>query len=216
MKKQKVISIVNLKGGCGRSTLSTNLAGELSKLDSTVLIDTDLPQGTAASWFAIRQESGRSGTLALATAANHLDLIAEVEARTERFVVLDSPPRLAEVARAMLMLSDLVLIPVATSAAEVWATSDLMTLLEEARKVRHIEARLVWTRHRAGTRLAKELIEQVDQVLDLPFLKSSLSLRVAYQEALGVGLTGSETADKNARKEVSELVNEVIRIVGKK
>lgn len=212
---QKIISVVNLKGGCGRSTLATNLAGELSKLDSTALIDTDLPQGTSASWFAIRQEAGRSGDLTLATATGHRELITEVEARGERYVVLDSPPRLAELARAMVMLSDLVLIPVATSAAEVWATSDLMTLLAEARKVRPIEARLVWTRHRAGTRLARELVGQVNEVLDLPFMKSALSLRVAYQEALGLGLTATETADKNAREEVNGLVGEVVKLLRK-
>lgn len=215
MKTQKIISVVNLKGGCGRSTLSTNLAGELAKLDTTALIDTDLPQGTAASWYSIRQEAGRTGALALATATGHRQLIAEVEARTERYVVLDSPPRLAEMARAMVMLSDLVLIPVATSAAEVWATSDLMTLLTEARKVRPIEARLVWTRHRAGTRLARELVGQVKEVLDLPFMKSALSLRVAYQEALGLGLTATETADKNAREEVNGLVGEVVKLLRK-
>lgn len=213
MKTQKIISVVNLKGGCGRSTLSTNLAGELAKLNSTALIDTDLPQGTAASWFAIRQEAGRTGELTLTTATGHRELIAEVEARTERYIVLDSPPRLAELARAMIMLSDLVLIPVATSAAEVWATSDLMTLLAEARKIRPIEARLVWTRHRAGTRLARELAGQINEVLDLPFMKSTLSLRVAYQEALGLGMTATETGDKNAREEVNGLVNEVIKLL---
>ena len=213
MKTQKIISVVNLKGGCGRSTLSTNLAGELAKLNSTALIDTDLPQGTAASWFAIRQEAGRTGELTLTTATGHRELIAEVEARTERYIVLDSPPRLAELARAMIMLSDLVLIPVATSAAEVWATSDLMTLLAEARKIRPIEARLVWTRHRAGTRLARELAGQINEVLDLPFMKATLSLRVAYQEALGLGMTATETGDKNAREEVNGLVNEVIKLL---
>jgi chromosome partitioning protein len=59
----KIIGLVQVKGGAGRSTVSTNLAGELSKLDKTVLIDCDMPQGTSASWFAVRQQKGRQGKL---------------------------------------------------------------------------------------------------------------------------------------------------------
>jgi len=216
MKNQKTIAVVNLKGGCGRSTLSTNLAGELAKRASTALIDTDLPQGTASSWFALRDASGRSEGLSLDTATNHQELIAKVSERKEKYIVLDSPPRLAEIARAMLMLSDLVLIPVATSAAEVWATGDLVELLNEARKVRPIEARLVWARHRANTKLAKELIEKVEGILQIPVLKTPMGLRVGYQEALGLGLTGAEVGDANAKSEVVSLTAEVVSLLEKK
>ena len=50
----KTIGIIQVKGGAGRSTVSTNLAGELSKLGKTVLIDCDMPQGTSASWYSVR------------------------------------------------------------------------------------------------------------------------------------------------------------------
>lgn len=55
----KIIGLLQLKGGAGRSTVSTNLAGELSKSGKTVLIDCDMPQGTSASWFAVRQQKSR-------------------------------------------------------------------------------------------------------------------------------------------------------------
>ena len=35
----RIIGLVQVKGGAGRSTVRTNLAGELSKLGKTVLID---------------------------------------------------------------------------------------------------------------------------------------------------------------------------------
>ena len=44
MKAAKIIAIIQVKGGSGRSTLATNLAGELSKLAPTTLVDADLPQ----------------------------------------------------------------------------------------------------------------------------------------------------------------------------
>ncbi|MCB1997034.1 MAG: ParA family protein, partial [Rhodoferax sp.] len=48
----KILGVIQVKGGAGRSTVATNLAGELAKIGRTVLIDCDMPQGTSASWYA--------------------------------------------------------------------------------------------------------------------------------------------------------------------
>ena len=80
----KTIGIIQVKGGAGRSTVSTNLAGELSKMGKTVLIDCDMPQGTSASWFAVwqqaetRQSQLFSENLIADTATNHRELVAKV------------------------------------------------------------------------------------------------------------------------------------------
>jgi cellulose biosynthesis protein BcsQ len=44
---RKIIGVIQLKGGAERSTVSTDLAGELSKVGKTVLIDCDMPQDKA-------------------------------------------------------------------------------------------------------------------------------------------------------------------------
>jgi Mrp family chromosome partitioning ATPase len=44
----KVIGFIQVNGGAGLSTVSTNLAGELSKSGKTVLFYRDLPQGSSA------------------------------------------------------------------------------------------------------------------------------------------------------------------------
>lgn len=146
----KIIGIVQVKGGAGRSTLATNLAGELSKQGRTVLIDGDMPQGTSASWYAIRQQIGKADNLKADTAKDHLELIEKVERYRQQadYIVLDGPPRIAEMSRATLVLADLCLMPVGASVAEIWATSDVLTLIEQAKQVRPVDARMVWTRHR--------------------------------------------------------------------
>ena len=93
----KTIGIIQVKGGAGRSTVSTNLAGELSKMGKTVLIDCDMPQGTSASWFSVREQAGKAGNLIADTATNHRELVAKVEQYQDAdFIVLDGPPRIAE------------------------------------------------------------------------------------------------------------------------
>lgn len=211
----KTIGIVQVKGGAGRSTLATNLAGELSKRGPTVLIDSDMPQGTSASWCSLRREGDQAGTLIGDTARDHQELITKTAkyATTADYIVLDGPPRIAEMTRAILMLSDVCLLPVAASVAEIWATSDVLTLIDQARQVRPVDVRLVWTRHRPYTTLARDLGDQVKAELPLPRLKTTLGLRVAYVEALGAGLTVAETADPSAREELHHLVAEVAKIL---
>ena len=215
----KTIGIIQVKGGAGRSTLATNLSGELSKRGSTVLIDCDMPQGTSASWFAVREQTQKTlfGNLMADTATNHRELVAKVEQYADvDYIVLDGPPRIAELTRAALVLADLCLVPVGASKAEIWATSDILELIEEAKQVKPINARMVWTRHRPHTRLAQELTELATKELGLPALQSTLGMRVAYMEALGSGLTAAEMSEPNARAEVQSLANEVKKLLRKK
>src|SRR5690349_7914217 len=47
-----VIAVLNLKGGCGKSTIAINLACELAGAsDSVLLLDNDA-QGTASHWLS--------------------------------------------------------------------------------------------------------------------------------------------------------------------
>ena len=220
---KKVIGIIQIKGGSGRSTISTNLAGEFSKQGKTVLIDCDMPQGTSASWFAVRQQTETrqsqlfSGNLTVDTATDHRELVARVDQyRDADYIVLDGPPRIAELTRAILILADLCLVPVGASKAEIWATSDLLALIEEAKKVKPVKARMVWTRYRSHTKLAQELSDLATKELGLAALSTSLGFRVAYMQALGEGLTVAELAEPSAKAEVKSLAEEVKTLLRKK
>ena len=210
----KTIGVIQVKGGVGRSTVSTNLAGELSKQGKTVLIDCDMPQGTSASWYAVRHKAGKAGALIADTATNYRELVAKVEQYSDAdYIVLDGPPRIAELTRSILVLADICLIPVGASAAEIWATGDILALIEEASKVRPVNARMVWTRYRPQTLLAQGLTELAKKELGLQALGTSLGMRVSYMQALGEGLTVAELADASAKAELKFLVNEVKQLL---
>jgi chromosome partitioning protein len=213
----KIIGVIQVKGGAGRSTVSTNLAGELSKQGKTVLIDCDMPQGTAASWFSVREQTGKAKNLIADTADNHRELVAKVEQHKDAdYIVLDGPPRIAELTRAVLVLADLCLVPVGASKAEIWATSDLLALMEEAKSVKSVKAKMVWTRHRPQTKLAQELSELAANELGLAALSTSLGMRVSYMQALGEGLTVAELTEPNAKEEIKRLTAEVKSLLRKK
>ena len=212
-----IIGLVQVKGGAGRSTIATNLAGMFSAKYKTALIDCDMPQGTSASWYALRQQDDRAGNLALATAKDHIELVREVDKfnRSQcEVIIIDAPPRIAEATRAILILSQLCLVPLGGSAAEIWATADLLKTIEEAKARKpEVDARIVWTRFRAVTKSAQELSEAVSKELKLKELHSRLGYRVAYSDALAQGRTVLEWPDMVAREEMVALGQEVGRIL---
>jgi chromosome partitioning protein len=114
------------------------------------------------------------------------------------------------------VLADLCLIPVGASAAEIWATSDLLALIEEAKQVKPVNARMVWTRYRGHTRLAQELSELATKELGLVALSTTLGMRVAYMEALGGGLTVGELSEPSAKAEAKSLIDEIQKLLRKK
>lgn len=212
----KIIGIIQVKGGAGRSTLATNLAGVMALKLKTVLIDCDMPQGTSASWFSIRSRAEKTDNLKLATANNHAELIEQIKKHNDdnQLIIIDCPPRIAEITRSTLMISNLCLIPLGASAPEIWATSDLIKTIEEAKATKsNVDARLAWNKFRSSTSSAQELSEAVKTGLGLPELKTKLGFRVAYSDALARGLTVLEWSDKTAREEITELVNEVVKIL---
>ena len=173
----KIISIIQVKGGAGRSTIATNLAGMMES-KRVALIDCDIPQATSASWASIRQ-----GNITTATASDHLQLVKAIENLNAEhdFIVVDAPPRIAEITKVALMLSDLCLVPLGASAVEIWATSDLLKIINEAKEHKpDIDVRIVWNRFRASTRSAQEFSEASHTELKLKELSTKLGYRVAY------------------------------------
>jgi len=215
----QIIGIIQVKGGVGRSTIATNLAAILSRSRSTTLIDCDLPQGTSASWFATRQRGAPDGDLSLALARDHVELVEKTKELHEKsgYIVIDAPPRIAALTRAVIILSHLSLVPLGASAAEIWSTADLLQTLAEARNYKaDVDARIVWNRFRSHTREAQELSEAVRREMGLKELDARLGFRVAYSEALARGLSVAEWPDRAAHEEMAALVAEVTGILREK
>jgi len=215
----QIVGIIQVKGGVGRSTIATNLAVLMSLAAPTALIDCDLPQGTSASWYAVRKADLPPTNLTLATVHNYRELVSQARelAPTHPYIIIDAPPRIAEMTRAIIVMSRLCLVPLGASAAEIWSTADLMQTINEARRFREgVDARIIWNRYRGNTREALEVSEAARKELGLPELASRLGYRVAFSEALARGLSVAEWLDRNAHAEMQALADEVQGILKEK
>lgn len=114
----QVISIVQQKGGVGKTTLAVNVAGALKQRGlSVMVIDAD-PQGSATAWafprklgFEVKPELLANGTLSI-WLRNILKQRADV-------VLIDTPAGLSSVFRAAVDVADLVLIPCGPSSLDI-------------------------------------------------------------------------------------------------
>jgi chromosome partitioning protein len=212
----QIVGIIQVKGGVGRSTIATNLAAVFSEKAPTALIDCDLPQGTSASWFEVRKSELPPTNLTLSTVHDYRELVTKARdlSPDHRYLIIDAPPRIAEMTRAIIVMSTLCLVPLGASAAEIWSTADLIGTINAARAYRaDIDVRIVWNRFRAHTREAVDLSEAARSELGLKELTTRLGYRVAYSEALARGLAANEWLDKTAHAEVESLAAEVKRIL---
>src|SRR5665213_1304303 len=129
-----IIALLNQKGGVGKTTLATHLAGELTRNGrSVVLVDAD-PQGSALDWSQRRKEATLPrlfGVMGLPRETLHQE--APDLARNVDYVIIDGAPRVTALARSALLAADLVLIPVQPSAYDIWATAEMLVLIREAR-----------------------------------------------------------------------------------
>ena len=117
------------------------------------------------------------------------------------------PPKVDADLRPALRVADLVLVPVAASMVDLWATDGVFDLIgREGRR-----AVIVLNRVKAGTRLGAEVAEAAGAVGGVA--EAKLGQRVVYAETLGQGL-GAAEARGMAAAEVADLADEVLGLLG--
>lgn len=196
----KAFLVANPKGGSGKSTLSTNLAGYFaSRGDDVMLGDID-PQQSSREWLALRP-----------FAARHIDtweIGSDKIARPPKgstHVVIDTPAGLCgKLLERALKLSARVIIPVQPSMFDMLATRRfIQTLLaEKAIRKGKADVAVIGMRVDPRTRAAGEL-ESFFATLDLPVLTYLRDTQV-YVQAAAAGLSIFDLPASRAERDLEQ------------
>lgn len=211
-----IIALMGQKGGVGKSTMAVCLAMAAFQRGARVLLVDADPQGTLKTWSEVAAENGHAAPTVVAMGASmHRPGQLDVVAKNYDWTFIDGPPRHGDVQRSALMISDLAILPCGPSASEVWALSSSLELVQSARVLREsLNACVVISRKQPRTSLGKDARSVLEQS-GLTVLRSELSYRVAYQEALaaGTGVTHLGRRRDAAACEVQGLFEEVEKLV---
>jgi chromosome partitioning protein len=155
-----VIVVANPKGGVGKTTLSTNLAGYLASRGHAVMLGDVDRQQSSRTWLALRP----AGLPKIATwETSHQEIVRPPKGTTH--IVLDTPAglhgkRLDEV----LKLADKVLIPLQPSIFDIHATHAFVGEVLAHRRSDKVQTAVVGMRTREGTISTDQLRHFLDGV----------------------------------------------------
>ena len=206
-----IVSLLNQKGGSGKTTLAIHLATVLAERGKVLPVDAD-PQGSALDWRAQRAADSGFPVVGLPKPTLHLEIAVLGENRD--WVLVDGPPPTSALTGSAVAASDLVLIPVQPSPFGPWAVRDILDILEECSVVRpDLQARFVvnwlFVRTRLGTKVCGPLAG-----LPVSAQRTAIRNRTEYAKAVREGRTAIETAPASAAaKDFRALADEIQGIV---
>lgn len=180
------ILVTNAKGGCGKSTIATNLAAYYaSEGFETALVDYD-PQQSALAWLEERPEEYAEivGIAGFEGGLRHVP-------RNADFVVIDSPARahgkeLTELVRR----AETIIVPVLPSPIDIKAAGQFVDELLHVTKVADKKAKvaIIANRVKENTLIFEELDAYLSH-LKAPYvtmLREAQNYIRAYQRGLGI------------------------------
>ena len=203
-----IISFVNQKGGVGKTTTAINLAIGLKKKNyNLVFIDAD-PQGSAIQWHAI--EGNKSFEILHHPSPIHATDIRQLSMNYD-YVIIDAPPAIGDISKAILAVTDLAIIPLSPSALDVWSCWGTLKMIDEIRPLNSdIEVKLLINRKIPGTKIGRDSREAMKQ-FQMDVFNTELCQRVAFIDAMTSGVSVMQYAPHSkAAREIERICEEII------
>ena len=180
------VMVLNAKGGCGKSTLATNIAVFFAREGLEVCLADYDPQRTSLDWLAVRPADlpRISGVAAYDEGLRNV-------ARATEILVIDAPARVhGTELNELVRRAETIIVPVLPSTIDIKACGHFMAELLEIGKVSRKQARLavVANRVREHTLIFEELDQYLGK-LKVPYLgnlREAQNYVRAYARGMGV------------------------------
>lgn len=180
------ILVTNAKGGCGKSTVATNLAAYYASEGYAVALADYDPQGSSLDWLEERPESAApiAGLSGFDEGLRHVS-------RSADFVIIDAPARShGKELTELVKHAETIIVPVLPSPIDMKAATRFIAELLDRGKVASRQAKIgvVANRIKENTLIFDQLDAYLDK-LKVPYigtLREAQNYIRAYQRGLGV------------------------------
>jgi chromosome partitioning protein len=203
-----IITIGGIKGGCGKSLISTNLVVmRAAKGKKVLLVDAD-EQGTSGDWADHRCELGvETPWTTIRLKSNSVRTEVKKMACNYDDIIIDCGGRDTASLRAALTVSDIFLVPFQPKSFDIWTTDKVVNLVEEATSLNENLVTYAVI-NCAGSRGsdnddAKSILAKAEGLKLLPIM---VGLRKGFSNATAEGLGIIEMrSEKKAKEEMIAL-----------
>ncbi len=193
-----VVVVANPKGGVGKSTLSTNIAGYFASRGHAVMLGDADRQQSSRLWLSLRPPAART----ISTWDVGPDFIAKPPKGTTH-VVLDTPAGLNGWRfNDVMKLADKIIVPLQPSVFDIFATRAFLDQLAENKHALKAEIGIVGMRV-DGRTLAADQLQTFVNTLDLPVL-GSLRDTQNYLHLAARGLTVFDVAPSKVERDLEQ------------
>jgi len=190
----KIILVTHQKGGVGKSTLTFNLAQNISKNAKVAVLDFDL-QGSLSQLsdmvtdFEIISFNGE---------------IKEIEQLDYDFIFIDTPPYLSNHLPDLIELADLIIVPTKAGILDLLAIKSTLELIEEEQKT--LQTLIVFNMIKANTTLTLDILIGLAEY-HVKIANTHISDLVSFTRSV---LVKGVKNDKNAQKQIDNLTKEIL------
>ncbi|MEY0878592.1 ParA family partition ATPase [Providencia manganoxydans] len=205
----KVISLLNGKGGVGKTTSSINIATAIAKKGhKVVVVDTD-PQMSINNWF---EDNKCVFDVVYASSEKEIYSIKKSLKRYD-VIVIDGAAAISAISSAAVMVSDLVIIPVTPSPLDFAASAAILAVIEARNALQPVKARFLITKKVNTTKMLQVLKDSIAST-EVEILKTGITQRQSYIKTMLNGGTVYDTTDGQAKGEIDLITNEIMEIIG--
>ena len=193
-----VIVVANPKGGVGKSTIATNLAGALARAGHAVMLGDVDRQQSARQWLALRPATLptiRGWDLA------HDEVVRPPKGTTH--VVLDTPAGLhGKKLDQVMRIADRVIVPLQPSLFDIPASHAFVRELAASKRSDQVRVGLVGMRVREGT-IALDQLRRFFDELGMPVLAMLRDTQL-YVQLVARGATLWDIAPSRAERDLAQ------------
>jgi chromosome partitioning protein len=190
----KIILITHQKGGVGKSTLTFNLAQNISDNSKVAVLDFD-SQGSLSQLSEIVTDFD---------VIPFVDEISSISKLNYDFIFIDTPPYLSNHLSKLIQIADLILVPTKAGILDILAIKSTLKLIELEHKSN--STLIIFNMIKPNTNLTQDIVTSLEEY-NVPIAKTYISDLVAFTRSV---IMKGVTNDRNAKFQLDQLTKEIL------